>query len=322
MIPQFSDDVILAARPARNAVDHARPYAFFVEPERTEAGTIEDVATVFLTNRECPFRCLMCDLWKNTLTETTPGGAIPAQMDFALKQLPAARHLKLYNSGNFFDPRAIPVEDYPAILDRIRAGKFRSLIVENHPRLCGARLFEFHHQLQDGGIELEVALGLETVHPEVLPALNKQMTLDDFARAADSLTSAGIRLRTFILLKPPFLNEREGIEWALKSVDFAFEHGVSCCAVIPTRDGNGMIERLAAEGHYAPPRLSSMEATLARGMERRRGRVFMDVWDAERFCDCSECAAARIERLAKMNLTQVIEPPVLCTKCGANGSGE
>ena len=31
--------------------------------------------------------------------------------------------------------------------------------------------------------QLEVALGLETVHPEVLARLNKQMTLDDFARA-------------------------------------------------------------------------------------------------------------------------------------------
>ena len=60
----------------------------------------------------------MCDLWKNTLTETVPVGAIPAQIEYALARLPAARVIKLYNSGSFFDPRAIPVADYPAIARR------------------------------------------------------------------------------------------------------------------------------------------------------------------------------------------------------------
>ena len=78
-----------------------------------------DVATLFLTNRECPYRCLMCDLWKNTLTETVPIGAIPAQIDYALGQLPPARQIKLYNSGSFFDPHAIPPQDHPAIAAQV-----------------------------------------------------------------------------------------------------------------------------------------------------------------------------------------------------------
>ena len=34
---------------------------------------------------------------------------------------------------------------------------------------------------------LEIAMGLETVHPEVLRRLNKRMTLDDFERATTFL---------------------------------------------------------------------------------------------------------------------------------------
>jgi len=315
MLPVFSDEEILAARPARNPQDPWQPYAFFVEPERADRGHIEDVATVFLTNRECPFRCLMCDLWKNTLTDSVPPGAISAQIDHALSRLPPAAHLKLYNSGNFFDPGAIPPGEYPAILDR--AAGFRTLIVENHPRLCGARLFDFHEQLQSRGVQLEVALGLETIHPDVLPRLNKQMTTDDFADAARRLRSAGIRLRCFILLKPPFLDEREGVEWALKSIDFAFDHGVSCCAVIPTRDGNGLMEQLARLGHYEPPQFCSMEEVLERALAEPRGRVFMDVWDAGRFTNCEACAPQRIERLRRMNLSQRIEPAVSCVRCSS-----
>ena len=102
------DTWILARRPARNSLDPSRPYAFFVEEERSASGEVVPVATVFLTNRECPWRCLMCDLWKNTLAETVPAGAIPAQIDYALQRLPPARQIKLYNSGSFFDTQAIP----------------------------------------------------------------------------------------------------------------------------------------------------------------------------------------------------------------------
>ena len=62
-----ADAEILAARGPKNAVDPLVPWAFMPEPERTADGKIADVATIFLTGRECPLRCLMCDLWKNTL---------------------------------------------------------------------------------------------------------------------------------------------------------------------------------------------------------------------------------------------------------------
>src|ERR1041385_4489636 len=74
-------------RRARPELDAFRPYNFFIDRERAEYGEVISVATVFLTNRECPWRCIYCDLWKNTLTETVPLGAIPAQIDFAWAQL-------------------------------------------------------------------------------------------------------------------------------------------------------------------------------------------------------------------------------------------
>src|SRR5438094_3417491 len=85
------DRWILSRRSQRNPVDPRRPHAFLVEEECAESGEIVSVATIFLTNRECPWRCLMCDLWKNTLTETVPVGAIPAQIDYALAELSKQR---------------------------------------------------------------------------------------------------------------------------------------------------------------------------------------------------------------------------------------
>ena len=302
------DDVsILAARPPKNPVDTRRPYAHLVEPECAASGKIEDVATIFLTNRECPLRCLMCDLWKNTTDERVPVGAIREQIAFALADLPPAKHIKLYNSGNFFDRQAIPRDDHEAIADCVVA--FETVIVENHPQLCGDDCLRFRSLLAG---KLEIALGLETIHPEVLPRLNKQMTTDDFQRAVRFLSDNEIATRAFILLRPPFLSEAEGVEWAVRSIEFAFDAGVQCCSVIPTRSGNGVMEQLQLAGSFAPPTFRSLETVLAEGLAMRRGRVFVDLWDAERFFDCQRCGPLRRARLQQMNLTQQCLPAVLC----------
>ena len=306
--PRYTDDEIVAARPEKAEVDPWRPYAYHVEKERSAAGTVDDVATVFVTNRECPFRCLMCDLWKNTTDETVPEGAVPAQIDYALERLPEARHIKLYNSGNFFDQQAFPPSDRPTVAERVR--HFDTVVVENHPKLCRDVCVDFRDRL-DG--RLEVALGLETAHPTVLDRLNKRMTCDDFRRAVGFLRTRAIDVRTFILLRPPFLSEAEGVEWALRSLKFAFDAGVQCASIVPTRSGNGIMQRLEREGHFDPPSMASIETVLEEGLRMNRGRVFMDLWDLKRFYECENCGPKRRERLRQMNHTQTVQPPVECT---------
>src|SRR4051812_46162217 len=110
---------VVGQRGVRNAIEPNVPYAFLSEREPDDRGQIVTVSTIFLTNRECPWKCVYCDLWKNTLTERVPLGAIPAQVDHALARLPAARHVKLYNSGSFFDSQAIPPETDEEITKRV-----------------------------------------------------------------------------------------------------------------------------------------------------------------------------------------------------------
>ena len=309
--PATRDEWILSRRPQRSALDPRRPWAFFVEDECSESGEVVPVATVFLTNCECPWRCLMCDLWKNTLTESVPAGAIPAQIDYALAHLPTARQIKLYNSGSFFDPRAIPVEDYLAIACRITG--FERVVVECHPALIGENCFRFQ-QLLPG--RLEVAMGLETVHPEILERLNKRMTLDQFAAAATRLRDHDIDLRVFILVKPPFMREEDALVWAQRSLDFAFDCGATAATLIPTRAGNGAMEELASLGDFSPPRLATLEAAVGYGIGLRRGRVFADLWGLRPGEECPECFPGRMARLRETNLRQAMFDPVHCTHGG------
>ena len=304
------DEWILSKRTARLPLDPRKPFAFLAERERSESGEVVSVATLFLTNRECPWRCLMCDLWKNTLPDSVPAGAIPDQIDFALERLAPARQIKLYNSGSFFDPRAIPIADHPRIAERLR--DFERVIVESHPSLINKRCLPFRDLLPG---QLEVAMGLETAHPGVLEKLNKRMTLDDFGRAARFLKREGMALRAFVLVKPPFLNEVEALHWAKRSIDFALDCGAAVVSLIPTRFGNGALEQLAEQGGFSPPRLDTLEEAMAYGVGLRRGRVFADLWDLATFTDCSACFPARRDRLERMNLEQVTSEPLECPVC-------
>ncbi|HTF65342.1 MAG TPA: hypothetical protein VK638_21925 [Edaphobacter sp.] len=305
------DRWILSQRPKRRILDPRQPYAFLVEEECAASGEVVPVATIFLTNRECPWRCLMCDLWRNTLTESVPSGAIPEQIGFALSRLPAARHIKLYNSGSFFDVHAIPPEDYGAIAARI--APFERVIVESHPSLIGDGCFHFRDLLS---APLEVAMGLETVHPMALERLNKRMTLKQFADAAERLRENAIDLRVFILVQPPFVCKDQALHWAQRSLDYAFDCGATAATLIPTRAGNGATDRLMQSGDFAPPDLQTVEDAHEYGIRIKRGRVFVDLWDMRQVAACSNCREQRIARLANMNHSQLPGDAVLCDACG------
>jgi radical SAM enzyme (TIGR01210 family) len=286
-MPGDGDEWILARRPERNIVDPFVPYAFFNEAECSADRRIVPVSTVLLTNRECPWRCLMCDLWKNTLTTKTPAGAIPSQIRYALTRLEAADEIKLYNSGSFFDRLAIPPEDHNDIAQIV--SRFRNVIVESHPALIGDSAPRFR-DLLDG--RLEVAMGLETAQPEVLERLNKRMTLDQFQQAAERLRRESIALRAFVLVKPPFTSEEEARHWACRSIDFAFDCGAGAISLIPVRAGNGAMDELQRAGQFSPPKLSTVLEVFEYGLRCQRGRVFVDLWELED------------ERLRRMNLEQ------------------
>jgi uncharacterized Fe-S cluster-containing MiaB family protein len=309
-VSAVSDRWVLAHRAPKHVLDPRRAYASHWEEEPDGLGGLASTAVVFITNRECPFTCVMCDLWLNTLDTPVPQGAVPVQIRAALSALPPAHWVKLYNAGSFFDPGAVPPEDDREIA-RMVAG-FERVIVESHPAFLSGvhadRCVALRDQLTG---RLEVAVGLETAHVGVLERLNKRMTVDGFRRAAEWLAGADISLRVFILLNPPFLAQDLGVEWACRSLDVAAAAGARACAVIPTRGGNGAME--AIEVPTVRPRLADLERVIEYGLALGGPVVLADLWDAERFVRC-ECDRARVTRLASMNRTQRVEAPVArCT---------
>jgi radical SAM enzyme (TIGR01210 family) len=320
------DRFVLDRRGPRTPHDPWRYQNLIVEDELTAEGPIARVATVFLTGRECPWRCVMCDLWQYTITTDTPAGAIPAQIAAARQALEQQRdsvtRMKLYNAGSFFDPRAVPEGDYDDIAGQL--GGLARVIVESHPALIGARVDRFlealvRRRVPSGvPVQLEIAMGLETASQDALERLHKGMTVAEFAAAAEALRRRGVALRTFLLISPPFVQPDEQDTWLLHSIDVALSCGAAVATLVPTRPGNGALEAVAADGDFRAPRLEDIERSLelAQARHRHRGRIFVDLWDLERFASCPHCFATRRRRLHAMNLEQRLLPPLSCPHCG------
>ena len=315
------EQFIASRRQEKNVLDPSRPYGFFVEDEAVAPGIPVPVATIFLTNKECAYRCTMCDLWKNTLDAPTPRGAVPEQIRFALERMPGATHVKLYNSGSFFDRAAVPPADHEAIAELLKA--FDRVVVECHPDLVGDNVLRFRDLL--AGPELEVALGLETANEQALEKLNKGMTARDFETAGRFLVSHGLRLRSFILVGVPFLRKEEWVADTRASIDLSFRTGAEIVSLIPTRLGNGTLEELQRSGDFVPPALSDLERAMGdflkgdEGGGGAPGMLLADLWNADQLPAPRCCAAARVNRLRHMNIIQRNLP--LLPSCPTCGSG-
>lgn len=309
-----ADRRIRALRPPKPRVDAYTAHGSLVEEERRPGGAIERALTVFLAGAECPFTCSFCDLWRWTIDGPTPPGALTRQLEQVLASLdaPVPERVKLYNASNFFDQRAVPEEDVAAMAALV--APFPGVTVESHVNTIGPRALDFARRI-DG--RLEVAVGLETIHPVAAARINKRLDLARFGVAAGFLAEHEIDLRVFVLLGAPHVPAPESIDWTVRTVEHAAERGAAVVSIIPVRGGNGEMERLQLAGEFTPPTLRELEAALDRCMHIAHTVVTADLWDAQRLPGCERCRAARIERLARMNVGGVALPPVQCDACAA-----
>jgi archaeosine synthase beta-subunit len=303
----FDTSKILEFRgPKRLPSDHATPYVT-TELEPGPNGRAQSATTVFLTGKECPFRCMMCDLWKYTTDHATPAGSLVDQLAAVLPEIQHRDTIKLYNASNFFDPQAVPTSDLP-VLARMVAD-FHTVVVENHPKLVGPAASEFAAQLNG---RLQIALGLETADDSLLQQLNKKMQVADYDQACRRLKKGGLQVRTFVLLPAPGVPRAAMRSHTLATVRHALEQGSDVTSLIPLRGGNGVMDHLIASGQVLLPDVDVLIDTFTEAV--RLGRttgsgqaVLLDLWDLEKFARPGLDVATLRHQLQAINLSQSLD---------------
>lgn len=146
--------------------------------------------------------------------------SIKREVDLFFDNLePGVDHLKVFGSGSFLDEKQLPVEGRRYFIRRCGESGIRKLTVESRPEfITGGILGDFE------GFMLEVAVGLEVADDRVLDKIRKGFHLRDFERAAGILRSHNARVRTYLLVNPPFVGDIQksldrSVEYALRFSD-------------------------------------------------------------------------------------------------------
>jgi hypothetical protein len=227
-------------------------------------GKIVDAWVIIFRTRGCYWArasgCSMCG-YVNDVAQEVSESDILHQLDAVLRRHKDEPMVKVYTSGNFFDDHEVT----PAVRERILkalGNRCDKVIVETLSHLLRREQLEHALGFVD---ELEIALGLESTNERVLRhAVNKVWGLREHAKATGIARAVGATVKTYLLVKPPFLTEREAIEDAVRSGHDAdpFSDTVSFNPV--NVQSRTIVDRLFRRGEYRPPWLWSVVEVLER----------------------------------------------------------
>ncbi|MBD3262356.1 MAG: hypothetical protein GF334_11945 [Candidatus Altiarchaeales archaeon] len=175
--------------------------------------------TIILPFGRCSWgRCIFCGYGKKA--GRTPGpNEINHYLDRQLNGLGEKDKVKVFGSGSFFDEKQIPRESRRHFIKLLRKKNISAQIESRPEYVVPEKLDEFT------GIDLEVAVGLESANPQHLKLICKGFTLGDFERAGSLIRKHGFRLRAYLLVNLPF---DEDIENTLEeNVGYAKKHADS-----------------------------------------------------------------------------------------------
>lgn len=233
------------------------PASVWREKEHLD-GKIVDVGVVILHTTGCSHfhkgGCSMCGYNIESNPNVTPKD-IERQFESGVNKLEEIEFLKIYTSGSFLDECEMPIECTETIL-RTCADRDWRLLFESRPEYVVPSRIDQALGIHE---KLEVAVGLESSNDNVLNySINKGLTVSDYERAASVLQERGLPLRTYVLLKPPFLTEAEAVADAVSTTKFASRRSYAV-SLNPVNVQKGtVVERLWRDWSYRPPWLWSV----------------------------------------------------------------
>ncbi len=299
--------------------DPARPSAKWVAPARVGREEGKALAVVLSTigcahARSDSGGCTMCSYLLDGVHEQPTAEQIVAQFQTALKEIETAAppiSIKIYTSGSFFDDEEIPPEARTQILRLIsRDERIREVIIESRPEYVSESILStLRAVLADRNIE--IGMGLESADDTIRAVcINKAFNLNTFKEALRTAKKYNVGIRAYVLLKPPFLTERDALLDAISTIEEARKMGVTTISLNPVNvQKETLVEKLWIKGNYRPPWLWSVIEVL------RRGTSTSDKW-MKIVCDpvaggkprgahnCGKCDSDIMEAIRRFSLKQ------------------
>ncbi len=244
----------------------------------------------------------MCGYWHESADVTQSD--ILAQLERAFRNSPDEDFiLKIFTSGSFLDEREISSDTRKEIAKMVKKRKIKKLIVETRPEFVSAEKIADLEVVE----HLELAIGLETADDFIRSKyINKGFSLEDYKTAAKIVNESGATVKTYLLLKPPFVSEKKAIEDVIKSAALVSPYSSTISLNLCNVQKYTPLEDLWRKRYYRPPWLwSAVEAI--KKMKKQDVAVLSDPVGAGHKRgphNCGKCDTRVTEAIKKFNGTQ------------------
>lgn len=280
--------------------------AIWKEEDMLEGRRIQAMVAIFRTVGcwwSAKGGCLMCGY--NAASEEGIGEAeLRTQLQQVVHGYEGEEMVKLYTSGSFLDEKEIPASIRNEVLASLPDAK--RILFESRPEFVTEEILDTLPAER-----VQVALGLESANDEVLrKSVRKGFTVADYERSATLLRSKGIPVRTYLLLKPPYLTEGQAIDDTLRSIGFASPYSESISLNPVNVQAGTTLEGAWRRGDYRTPWLWSLVDVLVKGKQLTEVRVFSSPSGGGTLRgvhNCDKCDNTILEAVQKFSFSQDVK---------------
>ena len=286
--------------------------ASWKEKDMSSGRTVDAMVFIMRTNG-CSWSkkggCTMCG-YSSASGSGITSDDLMKQLDQMLHKYDGEPFVKIYTSGSFLDVNEVPEEVRSAILDAFKGCE--RILFESRPEYVTDEV------LRTLPKNTTIALGLESSNSEILSvSIRKGFTPEESKAAGLRIKKAGLKVRTYLLLKPLYLTEREAIEDAVSSVMFAGDFSDEISVNPVNVQKHTFTERIWKKGDYRPPWIWS----LIEVMRRCSGTVAARLMSSPSgggtqrgVHNCGECDSNALNAVERFSFSQNIKD--LDVDCG------
>jgi len=240
--------------------DATKPVSLWSEKDVLN-GKIIDAFVIIFRTKGCSWAlksgCTMCGYFNDSLWENVTDDDLLKQFDKVMNNFSNQKFVKIFTSGSFLDDAEISPKVRQEILKRL-LDKVDKLSVESRPEFIDDKKLSEIKEVFDTKT-FEIGVGLESASDFVRKyCLNKGFLFEDYKKAAKKIKKYDFKLKTYVLIKPPFFTEKESIDDAIKTVE-KIKNITDIISFNPTNvQRNTLVNYLWQRKQYRPPWLFSI----------------------------------------------------------------
>lgn len=276
--------------------------ALWKEKDMSEGRSV-DAMVVILRTRGCCWSkqkgCSMCG-YNSASSPEVNAQDLMAQLETVMHRYQGEPFVKIYTSGSFLDSAEIPLSVREEVF-RLFADTER-LLFESRPEFVDSET------VANLPSNVTVALGLESADDRVLEeSIHKGFSVADHRRAANIIRDAGLAVRTYILLKPPYLSEKAAIRDTLQSIRYATEYSTEISINPLNVQRSTLVERLWKRGDYRSPWIWSLLQVMQEGFTPNGPRIMSSPSGGgtqRGVHNCPKCDSALLEAIERFSFNQ------------------